>query len=203
VVVVGAEHDARDGLGNPVVHRRRIAFVDDRWWVVVDDLEGLGEHEVDVRFQLAPLPVRLEPGPWARITGRESRGLLLRAFSSVEPTVELHEGETQPIRGWVSSDYGQRQPAPQVVFSVRERFPLRILTLLLPVPDAARPAPSVSVLCGDDGEPAGLVFDEGGDGIEIEDDASIVRLRGPRRGRRGAGLNEKGQTATCAASSAS
>jgi len=38
-------------------------------------------------------------------------GLLLRAFSTEPLKVTLHEGELEPLQGWVSGDYGQRSPA--------------------------------------------------------------------------------------------
>lgn len=201
VAVAGAEHDARDGLGNPLVHRRRVAFVDRSWWLVVDDLEGLGEHRVEVSFQLAPLPVGLEPGPWVRVTGRRGGGLLVRAFSTASATVHVHEGERNPIRGWVSSDYGQRRPAPQVAFSMIARFPLRVLTLLLPVSDAAAPAPQVSVLYDEEGMAAGLRFDETADRVELEGDSSVVLVRADS-GCEDADMKRKGWTGTCAASPA-
>jgi len=202
VAVAGAEHDTHDALGNPMVHRRRVAFVDRSWWVVVDDLEGLGEHRVEVTFQLAPLPVRLEPGPWVRVTGRRGGGLLVRAFSAAPATVQVHEGERDPIRGWVSSDYGQRRPAPQVGFSVVAGFPLRVVTLLMPVSDVSASAPQVTVLYDGEGTAVGLRFDETGDRVELEDDASIVLVRACGSPRE-AGMNRKGLTGSCVASQAS
>lgn len=202
VAVAGAECDARDGLGNPLLHRRRVAFGDRSWWVVVDDLEGLGEHRVEISFQLAPLPVALDAGPWVRITGRRGGGLLVRAFSAAQTTVQIHEGERDPIRGWVSSDYGQRLPAPQVAFSMVARLPLRVFTLLLPVSDVAAPAPEVSVLDDEEGRATGLRFDRTGDRIELEGDSSIVLVRADS-GREDAYVAGKGLTGTCAASPAS
>jgi len=67
-------------------------------------------------------------------------------------------GSAQPVRGWVSQDYGQRRPAPSVVWSVRARLPLRVVTLLLPAPSPELTPPHVELLTGPDEMPAGVVL---------------------------------------------
>jgi len=54
------------------------------------------------------------------------------------------EGQLAPIEGWVSSDYGQREPAAAIVYAASTRLPVRIVTLIVPVKDAAAGAPRVS-----------------------------------------------------------
>ncbi len=62
-----ADHRAYVELpGGGAVHRRRVVFVKGSYWIVVDDLEGDGEHQVDLQFQFAPLEVHVDPTLWAR-----------------------------------------------------------------------------------------------------------------------------------------
>src|SRR5207245_2362168 len=76
-----AEHDAYRRLPDPVVHRRRVGFVEPRYWVVVDDLDGAAEHRVELRFQFAPLAVTVDPALWATAHWQDGRGLLIRPFA--------------------------------------------------------------------------------------------------------------------------
>lgn len=128
-----ADHDAYHRLPDPVTHRRRVFFAKPRYWVVVDDLEGRAEHRIDLRFQFAPMTVKLCPDGWLvarKSTGRECR-LLVSATAPLKTTLVM--GEQDPIQGWVSPDYGWREPAPAVVYSTVGRLPLRIVTLIFPV----------------------------------------------------------------------
>jgi uncharacterized heparinase superfamily protein len=153
-----AEHDAYVCSGDPVVHRRRVLFLKPRCFVLVDELAGAAAHRVDLRFQLAPsLPVRVDPTGWVRVSVPGGRGLLLRCLAEIPFAVSVHEGETDPIRGWVSPDYGRREPAPLVMFSTRAALPLRAFTLLWPTEDVNAPPPAVELVGSERGS-AGLRF---------------------------------------------
>jgi hypothetical protein len=174
-----AEHDAYGWLADPVRHRRRAIFVKSRFFVVVDDLLGTAEHEAELRFQFAPLRVALEASLWARATGSGGRGLLVRPFAGAPLRAGILEGRTDPIAGWVSPDYGLRIPAPLLVYRTRARLPLRLVTLLLPVEDAAAPLPEVVPLFEGGPAPEGLLIRREGAAAEIvrleEDGVRIER----------------------------
>ena len=128
-----AEHRAYERLPDPVVHRRRVFLVKrGGYCVVVDDLQGAGEHRLDVRFQLAPGHVLLGTDQWVRAGGSGGHGLLIRAFSSIVLKATLSEGEIEPRAGWVSPDYGVQVPAPLLTYTAVARFPVRVLTALVP-----------------------------------------------------------------------
>lgn len=131
-LLLDAEHDAWAGLGEPVIHRRRVLFVDGAYWLVIDDLQGAGEHRACLRYQFAPLAVASEAGGWVRARGERS-ALLLRAFAHQALAAEVAAGEIDPPRGWVSPDYGQRIPAPCVDYQLHGTLPLRILTWIQPL----------------------------------------------------------------------
>jgi heparinase II/III-like protein len=134
-----AEHDAYARLPDPVRHRRKVMFVKPRLWIVVDDLLGLAEHRIDVGFQFAPLALSIDPGQWVRALGPDGRGLRVRAVSRVPLKLEIHDGDLDPAAGWMSSHYGQRAPAPMVVYSTTAALPLRIVTMLVPVASPGSP----------------------------------------------------------------
>ena len=156
--VVEGQQEAYARLSDPVVHRRCVLLAKrDRYCVVVDDLLGTAEHRVEVRFQLAPIPVVLEPGSWAR--AGSGKGVIIRAFGSVPIKIALKEGEAEPKQGWYSPDYGRRTSAPMLSYSSVGPLPVRIVTLLLPW-EAEDTPPQVGVLVTD-GFPTGLAFEHG------------------------------------------
>lgn len=173
-----AEHDGYRRLRDPVVHRRRVLFVRGRYWVVVDELAGRAGHRIDLRFQFRPMDVRLAPDPWARASGSAGRGLFVRSFASSPIRAKIVQGETAPIRGWVSPDYGRLEPAPLLVCSTRAALPLRIVTLLLPSDPLPERPPRVAALPGDAAGPAGLIFETSGETVRF--DAEGFTVEGPR-----------------------
>src|SRR5690348_8745128 len=97
-----AAHDAYRRLRDPVTHRRRVMFVKPHYWVVVDDLEGADIHQVDLSFQFAPAEISRTADGWDRAMAPDGRGLFIRPFSVTPLQLTKHEGEAEPIRGWIS-----------------------------------------------------------------------------------------------------
>jgi len=146
-------------LSGGVTHRRRVLFVKGGYWIVVDDVDGQGEHQVDLRFQFAQIELDVDPGLWARACGRGGRGLLIRPFANVALKAGIHSGEFDPRQGWTSAEYGRQDASPVLVYSTVSKGPLRIMTLLLPTSDPRGAAPSVAPLVGEDSLPVGLVVE--------------------------------------------
>ena len=149
-----AIHDGYKPFADPVSHRRRVAFIMSRYWIVIDDLCGSQSHRIDLRFQFAPMQIRIDD-PWVRATRNGRRGLLVRAFASVPLDVSVREGRRDPMEGWLSSNYGCMEPAPALVYSADAPLPVRIVTLLLPAQDI-HDEPDVEILIDDKGRPSGL-----------------------------------------------
>ncbi|MBI4609211.1 MAG: alginate lyase family protein [Candidatus Rokubacteria bacterium] len=164
-----AEHDAYSRLQDPVRHRRRVLFVKPRYWVLVDDLEGAAEHLVELRFQFVQVDVGVDPSLWARAQGARGWGLFIRPFAPVALKADVREGELAPIQGWVSLDYGQRLPAPVLIYSTVTRLPLRIATLLFPVEHPLAAPPAVSPLVSEGRWPVGLAFGDRQESIRFDD----------------------------------
>jgi hypothetical protein len=141
-----ADHDAYRMLPDPVVHRRRVLFVKPRYWIVVDDLDGRKEHRVDVNFQCAAVDLTVKNESWVLARRAGNRGVAIGAFSTVPLERAFAAGTLDPIRGWLSPEYGQRVPAPILTYSVSARLPLRVITAIVPFADALTTLPSVPEL---------------------------------------------------------
>jgi hypothetical protein len=145
------EHNAYRHLPDPVIHRRRVLFVKPHFWVIVDDFDGSTEHRIDLRFQFAPMEMTLEADLWARARGPRGHGLLVRPFATVPVKGEILEGCLDPPRGWISPHYGQRHPAPLLVYSAVAMLPFRIVTLLWAISGADDSIPTAALSDSPDG----------------------------------------------------
>lgn len=169
-----AEHDGYCTLPKPVSHRRRVIFIKPRYWVLVDDLTGAGSHCLEIRFQFAPMDVRIGPTGWVRSTLDGRHGLLLRTFTSAPLDADVRVGCRAPLEGWVSPNYGQLEPAPVLVYAANALLPLRVVTLLWPSEGVHVETPYVRVIRDRHGRVAGLVFPEFAETVVFEDGEPVV-----------------------------
>jgi hypothetical protein len=169
-----AEHDAYRHLPDPVTHRRRVLFMKPHFWVVVDDLHGKAEHRMNLQFQFAPMEVTLEADLGARAQGPQGHGLLVRPFANVPLKGEILEGCLDPPRGWVSPYYGQRRPAPALVYSAVAMLPIRVVTLLWPTENAQAPLPLVRPLERDGSGLDGLLLERTQQRIRFDEPVFVV-----------------------------
>jgi hypothetical protein len=171
-----AEHDGYGALPDPVSHRRRVIFIKPRYWLVVDDVIGDGQHHVEIRFQFAPMKVRIDHTGWVRATRDGQHGLLMRTFSSAPINSHVREGQRTPLEGWVSPNYGRLEPAPVVVYVADTQLPIRIVTLLWPTTEVDQ-VPHVDVIRDDEGRPIGVVAGGGEEAVLFRDGEPIVECR--------------------------
>jgi hypothetical protein len=169
-----ADHDGYRTLPDPVTHRRRVIFVKPAYWILVDDLTGAARHQVDLTFQFGPLDVALGAHPWARAQTPAGRVLWICPFPSAPVQPALKKGETDPLRGWISPQFGQRQPAPMLIYSFAVALPWRIVTLLLPDRQGMTTPPAVRAIYDDLGQPTGIAFERPRRMVRFDDRAVSV-----------------------------
>ena len=83
-------------------------------------------------------------------------------------------GELDPPRGWVSSDYGQREPAPAVVLSATAQLPWRAMTILVPVAGGSDQPPSLATRLDASGRPSGVRFNAPLQSVHFTDESVTV-----------------------------
>jgi hypothetical protein len=173
--MLDAWHDAYGSLPDPVRHRRRVVFVKPAYWIIVDDLLGREEHDLEIRFQLASRRVVACANGWVAVHGRRGEGLWLGSFSEARITVSVREGTENPRGGWVSPIYGQRRPAPSAIFESKANLPARFVTLVLPASRLGPAPPELRPLFNDRGRVVGLTFLESGETIFVDEETIGVR----------------------------
>jgi hypothetical protein len=144
--VIDAQHDAYGRLAAPVIHRRRVLFVKPECWVVIDDITGPGRHRIDLTFQFAPLAVELISPDCCRAVTARGSVLWVMPFANTPLTNAVRCGDLHPIRGWISSRYGQKEPSPALICSAQAALPMRVMTVLYPTRDRDAAAPAVEPL---------------------------------------------------------
>jgi hypothetical protein len=174
LVIAEGEHDA---YGN-IRHARRVAFVRHGYWVIVDEIDGDGVHDVELRWQFAPMAVDLEPSGWIRARGPDGHALLLAVLPQEGTSLTLRSGACRPAAGWVSSDFGTRQPAPMATASARVVLPHRVITILWPVEDAFEEPPALRPIADAQDRLAGCELQGGADVIALGPAGLRVRHEG-------------------------
>ncbi len=120
------------GFGANVRHRRGVFWRKGDYWLILDALFGLGEHQVERWFHFAP-------GVAAQLTGRkvvtqrrDHKNILLQDIGLRESALELFEGGEQPAQGWFAPGYGEKAPAQVLRSRLSGLLPMYFSALILP-----------------------------------------------------------------------
>jgi len=135
------EHDGYSHLG--VKHRRMVQWLPDAGCVIVDDIEGSGEHDVRLHWLTADWPLEVFDLPfqvafrnasqqvrWNIFSGCAGKAAVIRA-GKCEWTGSSKMTESAEILGWESPTYGDLQPAVSLIYQTRTQLPVRLVTVVL------------------------------------------------------------------------
>jgi hypothetical protein len=139
------EHDGYKRFG--VKHRRIVQWLTGAGWVIVDDIEGNGEHDVRLHWLAADLPYEVSDLPfqvifrqgqsrvrWNIFASSPGRAAVIRAGNQAGTgnslTPEVAGAHTQ-LLGWESPTYGDLRPAVSLVYQTRSQVPVRFVTVIL------------------------------------------------------------------------
>ncbi len=120
-VMFAGSHDGFERLRPRLRYTRYVAYIRPDLWIIRDDVEGEGEHELAVHWQCAP-----------DLSCRGGAGSLT-LFDRGEELLELHVMESAHWRftdGWVSQAYASREIAKHVTCSIRGTDVVRLTTVL-------------------------------------------------------------------------
>jgi hypothetical protein len=127
-----------------VTHTRSVFFVDGRYWVILDRVRpgDRDEHLYETIFMLNA-PSALVEGERI-VTGRDGANLLIVAAEAEGQSVDVAEGQMEPIRrGWKRG--GETvQPNPTAVVAQRRSGPATFALLLYPVAEG-EPIPKATI----------------------------------------------------------
>ena len=131
VETLSAWHEGYLRLADPVLHRRRL-ILDKRVrsLTIEDRLEMSGEHEVEIFLHCAPEcgvertadGFAIRRAPWT---------LWVQLPSQPLGAARVYRGSTQPLCGWVSRHYDEREPTATIVWRARLAGRRRLATRLM------------------------------------------------------------------------
>jgi hypothetical protein len=119
-----ASHNGYRRLPAPATHRRLVFFVKPRFWLVIDSVEGEGEHQLELFWHMS--------GVSAKLTGTafeasQADGEKFGIVTLSDPDWSLDLVET-----WQSETYGEKRPALALRSFTRTQLPAEFATLLIP-----------------------------------------------------------------------
>jgi uncharacterized heparinase superfamily protein len=182
--LVDSSHNGYTRLAEPIIHRRKIIFVKPDYWLVLDEVQGFGQHRLDWFYHLMPqAKTELDVVSGKLYCEIGQAGLVIEPLSPDEIDMKnrLITGDKIEYQGWVSLESGQKEPAPVLNYCCNVEVPLRFGTLLYP--HKADQSPSLNVhllrassdmwalrvqngvqhdliLCAYNGKPGTLFYDE-------------------------------------------
>jgi hypothetical protein len=120
--LLAACHDGYRRLNEPVTHRRTIFHRHERFWLIFDLIDGVGEHEVGIHWRLAPA-----------LRWNQSGETMFAHGSGVDVAVIPAAGH-----GWNalaslarhSSVYGRIEQADVLCYGTRARPPIAFASIL-------------------------------------------------------------------------
>jgi hypothetical protein len=124
-----AAHTGFDALPSPVSHRRCFLLVADRFWIVIDELIGQGQHEWSTFLHLHP-EVELTTQPSFLVARRSSSALGIAWFGIDAP--RCVRGERDPLQGWYAPAFGEVHAAPTLICRGSGNLEARFGWVLIP-----------------------------------------------------------------------
>jgi hypothetical protein len=127
-----------DGYARPPVratHRRSVIFVKPEYWILVDEFAGSGQHSLQFNFHFPP---GAEFSRFGNAWQAAKNGAHFRLIPLGALEWRVVTGETGPVQGWCSENYGHKEPAAALVGSTRVELPARFVTVLWPGENSPR-----------------------------------------------------------------
>lgn len=138
-VTMLAYHDGyKERVG--VTHWRAVLFDPPNTWLIWDRLTGKGAHELELNWHLGIEP---KVGEDRYVLPCDGDFLYIAVDGGVST---LHRGETEPISGWRSLQYGLKEPIPTLRTVFMGTLPHEFLTRIWKGAGQAPPKPSLGKL---------------------------------------------------------
>jgi len=108
-------HDGYHRLPDPVHHRRDIDFrKDERLITITDTLECRGAHVIERSWHFASECDVTKSN--TAVVASAARSEITISAGETAADIQLHRGETSPIRGWISPSFGVKHPTSTAVW---------------------------------------------------------------------------------------
>ncbi|MGB6063891.1 MAG: alginate lyase family protein [Desulfomonilaceae bacterium] len=115
-----------------IVHRRFLIHILGEGVIILDHVDGTGEHEVEWRLHFDPHWTLCREASGSFSAELDMRKLDIMFLNGHSGDVSILDGGTDPIGGWYSRYYGSKDPAPTIRGRLKVRLPSDLLTAFKP-----------------------------------------------------------------------
>lgn len=142
-------------IDRSVTHTRHVLFLKPYYALLLDVLDGSGEHTVDAHFHLDAPAARVDPQNQAAFSDNSS-GVQLGLYPLDRDNLEsqIVQGQKEPMLGWKP---GLQKPSPTVRFRKHQQVPAQLVTFLYPYRGQQPEFATRDVKTGDERTWAGLI----------------------------------------------
>ncbi len=126
-------HTGYERLAGDIRHRRWLGWIDQRFWLVVDQVAGAGKHSIESLLHFHPDVEIIQPphSPSFHVqVGRENSRLMIIPWGIT--SAELLKGEREPIQGWYAPEFGKDIANPVLSYRAALNAPSWLGYLLWP-----------------------------------------------------------------------
>ncbi|RMD91408.1 MAG: hypothetical protein D6813_07730, partial [Calditrichaeota bacterium] len=124
-----ASHDGYDHLPGSPRHYRNVLFVNNEFWILIDQVSGTGDHLIESYLHFSPVEVEKDSYLWSF----KKDDVQLKAFFwGALMNDEVLEGGKDIQEGWISPLYRNPIPAPLIRFHERVKLPFIRYSAFIP-----------------------------------------------------------------------
>ncbi len=127
-----------------ITHKRKIIFVEKSFWIVVDTVKTVEEHEAEIIFHYKEGDLLQKDD--AILTQFENSNLILKTIGDNIDSVKIYKGSEEPLRGWHCPYYDQIESAPEVSIKQRGKGIITFNTLIMPIENEINEIPSYKII---------------------------------------------------------
>ncbi len=146
-------------------HRRSVFFIENKFFVIVDEAIGNALGDVNLHFELCEGPVKIDSVRHTLTTENDGNTqIFMQCFGS-------HPLHLRQEEGWYSTAYRKKEERPAVAFDIEKTnaAPVRYITVIYPVQENSTPKISCKF--------NSAAFSDQGMDVDIKIDKKRYRLR--------------------------
>jgi hypothetical protein len=114
----GVFTDGFEEVEGIAVHIRSVLYIQDRLWLVLDQIKSDQPRELQALWHYAPGCEVIMDGIEAVSVNRTGANLRIMPIGMVNWKAEIINGQEEPVKqGWYSGTYGVKEPNPTVVYT--------------------------------------------------------------------------------------
>ncbi len=122
-----------EGLEGSVRHSRKVLYLHNKYWVVIDHVIPDGNRELQVLWHYAPESEVVVEDTEVVSVNRNRPNLRIIPVGNIPWNITMISGQEQPfIQGWYSADYNVKKPNSTAIYKTTANEPVTFAWLLVP-----------------------------------------------------------------------